>query len=118
MVSKNKNLQIVVTAIIATLFTYFLSINLGLGAVVASGLVGIIASLLLPAELAVIAYTATFVGMSSPLVLVSYPMVIVAGLLVGGIFILTQPIYQGFGGKLGTIAACAVIITVKLFSLI
>ena len=101
-----------------TLLTYYLSIALGLGAVVASGLVGIIASLFLPTDLSIVAYTSAFAGMSSALVLVTYPMVIVSGVLVGGIFILTQPVYQGFGGKLGTIAACAVIITVKLFSLI
>lgn len=113
----NKKTQIVLTALMGTILTYYLNVTLNIGPVVASGLVGIIASIFLPADLSIIAYTAAFAGMSSALVLVSYPMVIVTGLLVGGIFILTQPIYQGFGGKLGTIAACAVIITVKLFEL-
>ncbi len=113
----NKNLQIIFTAIIGTFITYYLSIELSLGAVVASAIVGLTASIFLPTDLAIVTYTSAFAGMSSSAVLQNYPMVILAGALVGVIFIITQPIYQGFGGKLGTIAACSVIITSKLFGL-
>ncbi|SHK17320.1 hypothetical protein SAMN02745227_01703 [Anaerobranca californiensis DSM 14826] len=113
----NKNTQIILTTTIATIVTYYLSINLGLGAVVASGIVGLSVALFLPTDLSIVAYTAAFAGMSSAQVLASYPMVAFAGLLVGIIFIITQPLYQGFGGKLGTIAACAVFITARLFRL-
>ncbi|SET11269.1 hypothetical protein [Anaerobranca gottschalkii] len=113
----NKNLQIVLTAILAIIMTYYLSITLGLGPVVASGIVGLSVALFLPTDLSIVAYTAAFAGMSSAAVLQTYPMAVLAGVLVGIIFIITQPLYQGFGGKLGTIAACAVFITARLFSL-
>lgn len=111
----NKNIHIVLTTTLSTLATYYLSVTLGLGPIVASGLVGILVSLFLKTELSIVAYTAAFAGMSSGQVLQNYPMVLLTGFLVGIIFILTQPVYQGFGGKLGTIAACSVIITVKAF---
>ena len=38
-----------------------------------------------------------------------------AGALVGVIFMLALPVYQGFGGKLGTIASCAVLLTMLVF---
>lgn len=115
---KNKNLRLILTAVLGTVLTYFLSVTLELGPMVASGLVGLLASLFLPTDLAIVAYTAAFAGMSAGFVLLNYYMVSLTGLLVGVIFIITQPIYQGFGGKLGTIAACSVIITVLIFSVL
>ncbi|WP_350343327.1 hypothetical protein PRVXT_002622 [Proteinivorax tanatarense] len=121
----DKRTQILLSAVFGTFFTFFLGADpdvlgapaLGLNAMVGSGIVGLLAALFLPKDLAVVAYTAAFAGMSSAAVLTNYGMVILAGLLVGLIFILVQPIYNGFGGKLGTIAALAVLITMGIFSI-
>lgn len=107
---------IVLTTATAALATWYLNHELSLGAFVASGLVGVLAALLLPNELAVAAYTASFAGMSALPMLASAPMALLAGVLVGLIFLLALPVYLGFGGKLGTIAACAVVFTAALFS--
>lgn len=114
----NKNAQLVIVATIGTALTYYLNISLELGPMVASGLVGLLAALFLPTDLAIVAYTAAFAGMSASFVLVNYYMVTLTGFFVGIIFIITQPIYQGFGGKLGTIAACSVILSVMIFSIL
>lgn len=111
------NLKTLVIALLSTVITYSLNVDFGLGAVVASGLIGLAASLILPKDQAVVAYTGSFAGMSSSLVLTGYPMVTVAGLLVGFAYVLTRPFYQGYGGKLGTIAAASVMITGLIFSL-
>ena len=108
-------LPIMVTAVIAMVVTWGLSVELGLNVCVASGLVGIFAALILPGKLAAVAYAASFAGMSSSAVITGLPMVICAGLLVGGLFILATPVYEGYGGKLGTIAAGAVLVTVLIF---
>lgn len=116
-VSARQDLQIVFCSMGAIALTYALSVTVGLGAVVASGIVGLLASLFLPREMAVVAYTAAFAGMSSSTVLVDYWMVLCAGLLVGIVYVLTKPYYQGVGGRLGTIAAAAVLLTQLLFRL-
>lgn len=113
-----RNLQLLSVAVVSAVVTWWLNTRLGLGPAVASGLVGVLAALILPNELAVAAYTASFAGMSSLAVLSGLPMAFTAGVIVGVIFILALPVYQGFGGKLGTIAACAVLATVFLFGLI
>ncbi len=97
------------------LATWYMNIHLDLGPVVASGLVGVVAALIFNTEQAVAIYTASFAGMSSAAVLGSLPMVLLAGALVGVIFMLALPVYQGFGGKLGTIASCAVLLTMLVF---
>jgi hypothetical protein len=108
---------ILLTTVISATVTWWLNNQLGLGPVVASGMIGVLAALLLPNELAVAAYTASFAGMSALPVLASAPMALLAGVLVGLIFMVALPAYQGFGGKLGTIAACAVLLTVAVFNL-
>jgi hypothetical protein len=113
-----KCIPIMATAVISVAATWGLSAKLGLNTAVASGLVGIVAALVLPGKLAVVAYTASFAGMSSLAVLTGLPMVICAGVLVGGIFILVYPVYDGIGGKLGTIAAGAVLTTLLVFRLL
>lgn len=109
--------SIMLCALGGSLATWCLNTQLDLGPVVASGLVGLLAALVLPSEQAVATYTASFVGMSSPAALSAVPMVLMAGGLMGMIFILALPVYQGFGGKLGTIAACAVLLTMFVFDL-
>jgi len=85
------------------ILAFFLTHDLGLGAVVAASLVGILAYLVVP-KYGVPAYCGAFVGMTSNLLLFNYPEVGLAGFVAGIVFILTRDVFNGFGGKLGTIA--------------
>lgn len=99
-------------SVLAALVTYSLSIYLGNGPVVASALVGIAAGLLLPAihgtdvgpTLAVVAFCASFAGMSSSQRLPNALAAGTAGLFCGLVFLYASPYFHGAGGKLGTIA--------------
>ncbi|MFY9416837.1 MAG: hypothetical protein WAQ41_07335, partial [bacterium] len=73
--------------------------------------VGIVAGIVLPADLAGAAYTASFVGMSATAVLPSLGFALLAGIVVGIVIISTGPVYAGMGGKGGTTAATSVLIT-------
>ncbi|TVQ17724.1 MAG: hypothetical protein EA382_18495 [Spirochaetaceae bacterium] len=105
-------LWIVAYSVIAAVVTYALSVHLGNGPVVASALVGVVAGLLLPVVhgpdlgpiLAVVAFCASFAGMSSPSRLPNLALVGVAGLFSGLVFLYACPHLDGAGGKLGTIA--------------
>lgn len=85
------------------LATYVVSVDLGLGAVAASGLVGLLGAVILPQWAAAI-YCGSFVGMVSPALLDCYSGVLLAGVVGGGVYFLSAEALQGFGGKLGTIA--------------
>lgn len=106
---------VMLCAVIGATLTWYSNHRMGLGAIVANGLVGVVASTFLSNELAGITYTASFVGMSSLQVLPSLPMVSLAGLVVGLILLLTADIYAGIGGKGGTTAALSTIIAKNLF---
>ena len=53
--------------------------------------------------------------MYSQEVLTGLPMVLCAGILSGGIYFLVLPVYEGVGGKLGTIAAGSVLAATLIF---
>lgn len=89
------------------LATFCLSINLGLGAVVASGLVGLVGAQILKGRDQVVMYLGAFVGMSSLLRFPTYLPLILAGLLGGIYFELLDQSWGGVGGRLGTLAAAA-----------
>jgi hypothetical protein len=102
---------IVVISIAAAVITYAISIYLKHGAVMASGIVGVVAGLILPVlfpeiggTLAVMAICASFVGMSSAKHFPNALPLAVAGLFLGLIFIYSMPFLGGAGGKLGTMA--------------
>ncbi len=92
-----------ISVVSGTLVTYFLSVNLGMGPVVAAGLVGLFATLALP-RFDVPIYCGAFAGMACPILLHTYFHVSLAGLVAGMVFVLTKSVFNGFGGKLGTIA--------------
>ena len=94
---------------LGAVLTFFLNEELHLGAVVAAstvGLVGSFAPLLgkrceaFPPAI----YCGAFIGMSSVLIITSYWMLVMASLFSLGIYLLLQPVFNGFGGKLGSIA--------------
>lgn len=88
---------------IGGLITFYLSIDLGLGAVVAASVIGILADMVVP-ELGVPAYCGAFVGMSSNALFFSYTEVALASVIAGIVYVMTRDVFGGFGGKLGTIA--------------
>ncbi|ELZ01435.1 hypothetical protein C482_06664 [Natrialba chahannaoensis JCM 10990] len=106
------HLQFVVpVAVAGAVATVVLSVQLELGPVVCSGLVGVAAGvgfpLVLPGELgatlAAVAFCASFVGMSSAERL-TVGHVGAAGALCGFVYLAVTPALTGAGGKLGTIA--------------
>jgi hypothetical protein len=103
--------HIVLYATIAAVLTYWLSVSLKWGPVLASAVVGLAGGLLLPllhpisgGMLAVVVFCASFTGMSSPERLPGIGLMTLAGLFTGIIFLYSMPIFGGAGGKLGTIA--------------
>lgn len=116
-INKNK-IYTLICSFIGVTFTWFINHKMGYGAVVANGLVGVIAAILLPSPLAGVTYTASFVGMSTTAVIPSLMGAAIGGLVVGIVIITTTEIYAGIGGKGGTTAALATIITRVVLGLI
>ena len=118
-VVNKKRLSILICSFIGVTLTWFINHEMGYGPVIANGLVGVMAAIFLPNNLAGITYTSSFVGMSSLAVVPSMAAAILGSLIVGLILLITQEIYAGIGGKGGTTAALSTIITktiVKIFT--
>lgn len=99
-----------IVVIAGGLITYALSHEMGLGPVIAASLVGLLAPLIWPAT-SVAAYCGAFVGMTSNILLFSYSEVALAGLISGLVFIFSRDVFNGFGGKLGTMALVGTALT-------
>lgn len=97
---------------IGAIVTYWISVDLAQGAVVASGLIGIFGAAFLK-PYAVPLFCGSFVGMASP-GLLDHTGVLLAGVMAGIIFILGKHVFNGFGGKLGTIAFAGCIIAAAM----
>ncbi|MFB6206505.1 MAG: hypothetical protein ABEJ05_08290 [Haloglomus sp.] len=89
--------------ILAAPVTRWLAVGAGLGVVVASALVGLLAGILVPNYEAP-AYCGSFVGMVAPGVLAGLVPVIAAGAVAGLAYVAADGVFDGFGGKLGTTA--------------
>ncbi len=92
-----------VTVLVASVITYFLSVHVGWGPVVASAFVGLLVGVG-KSEVAVPAYCGSFVGMASPTLFPSIGYLLVAGTVAGLAYVATTEVFHGFGGKLGTLA--------------
>ncbi|MFP4077779.1 MAG: hypothetical protein ACLFUQ_01380 [Candidatus Izemoplasmataceae bacterium] len=92
--------------------TYALSVFIGVNAVLASGLVGILAALFFK-PYAVALFCGSFIGMSSP-ELLSFPNLLIASLVASLIYVMAKDVFNGVGGKLGTIALSGVFVTCVL----
>ena len=104
-------------AFVGVTVTWFINHEMGYGAIVANGLIGVIAAVSLPNDLAGITYTSSFIGMSSLAVIPSMGAAVLASLIVGLILIATVEIYAGIGGKGGTTAALSTIITKTILNI-
>ena len=104
---------------LGALICYILTISSDLGSVISAGITGAFAAFLpslnkqsdylkkIPSAI----YCGAFVGMSSATILPSISFVIIAGTLAGLFFLLSNNLFSGVGGKLGTIAFGGVVIT-------
>ncbi len=109
---KNRRyLYIFLCSFLGVTITWYINHKMGYGAIIANGLVGVMAATFLPNDLAGITYTSSFVGMSSLAVIPSMAAAILGSLIVGIVLLVTAEIYAGIGGKGGTTAALATIIT-------
>jgi hypothetical protein len=95
---------------LGAVIAFLLKIDLGLGAVVGAGLTALMAALVVPG-LAVPAYCGAFVGMTSARLFSAYGDLCLAAAIAGVVYLLTQRAFQGYGGKLGTIAFCGTFAT-------
>ncbi|MDO5649154.1 MAG: hypothetical protein Q4G11_00995 [Gallicola sp.] len=111
-----KHIYIILCAFAGVTITWYMNHIMGYGAVISNGLVGVIAAVFLPNDLAGVTYTSSFVGMSSIAVIPSLGAAAFASLIVGLILITTAEIYAGIGGKGGTTAALSTIITKTILS--
>lgn len=111
MILNRNKLLVVICATSAATITYFLNHDFGLGAIVANGLVGLVSAMFLPAYLAGVAYTASFVGMSSTAILPSALWAFIGGAVLSLVALSTTEVYAGIGGKGGTTAALSTLIT-------
>ena len=89
--------------VLCALITYVFSYHLEMGPVVASGLVGIMAALIISKH-TVAAFCGSFVGMACNTLLINHWYVLLAGIIAGLVFVFSKNVFKGFGGKLGTIA--------------
>ena len=110
---------LILYSIIGAVLTFILHVRFKFSAVFSSGLIGVIAALILPifypvngATLAVMAYCASFAGMSSKERIPNELVMTIAAVLTALIFIFASPYLNGAGGKLGT-TAFASVITIK-----
>lgn len=115
---------LVLYSIIGAVLTYVINNRLKHGPVMASGIVGIIGGLLLPAlyptigsTLAVMVFCASFVGMSSTKRFQNEIPIAIAGGIAGIVFVFSAPHLGGAGGKLGTIAFISTISVAGIFEI-
>ncbi|MDF9744855.1 hypothetical protein [Natrinema salsiterrestre] len=97
----------------AAVITYWLSVSIGLGPVLASALVGLSVGVALR-RVDGAAYCGSFVGMASPALAPSLEWVALAGLIAGLALVATAESFGGFGGKYGTLALFGCLATVVL----
>lgn len=106
-----RSFYIFLCCLIGVNLTWFINHEMGYGPVIANGLVGVMAAIFLPNDLAGITYTSSFVGMSSLAIIPSMVAATLGSIIVWIVLQATAEIYAGIGGKGGTTAALSTIIT-------
>lgn len=83
--------------------THAAAVHLGLGPVLGSALVGLLAGVVAP-RVDAAAYCGSFVGMASSALFPGVGYLVAAGALTGAGYVATRRVFAGYGGKLGTLA--------------
>ena len=107
---KENQLKTIGIVILSSVLTYAINHYTELGSVIASSLVGLLGALLFP-KIEVPIYCGSFVGMTSTGVLTNVEAVVISGFIAGLLLAGTQPLYVGYGGKLGACAFFGTMIT-------
>jgi hypothetical protein len=114
---------LVVAAAVAALAAFLVSVRLDHGPVVGSAVVGLVAGTVCPPlfaagdAVAAVAFCASFAGMATPERIPGPGAMLLSGGTAGVAFVGAAPYFVGFGGKLGTIAFAACLVTAGLLSL-
>lgn len=96
---------LIIGTTLAAAITWYINHTLDYGPIIANGLVGIFVGLLFSKQKAGAYYIASFVGMSGQGIVPSITMAGLIGMFAGFVIIFSKEIYDGVGGKGGTIAA-------------
>ena len=114
----------VLFTVAATLLVAVLDRSVGMSAVFAAALVGVIAGLLprviplMKASDSACLYVGAFAGMTSPVVVMGPGWLILVGVLAGCIWSLVRDAWVGVGGKMGTMAFAGVAITTGIATML
>lgn len=92
--------------------TYLFTDMFHISAVIASSAVGLVGHILVK-RYSIAIYCGSFAGMTSAMLL-NYWQMFIVGLICAIVFVITQPVFTGFGGKLGTIAFVSSVIALLI----
>lgn len=92
-----------VSVVGGAVLAHLLGVHAGLGPVLGSALVGLLAGVALP-RVDTAAYCGSFVGMASTALFPAHRALVLAAALAGVAFLATKRTFGGYGGKLGTLA--------------
>lgn len=102
-----------ISLVIGAMLTFFISEQFGLNAVLVSGFVGLLASIFIP-KYQIAIYCGSFAGMASGLLFGHIGWIFISSIFTGLLFVFSQEIFKGFGGKLGASAFWGTFITALL----
>lgn len=115
LVEKDIHITTIIFAILGGLVTFLLQDQFELSAVLSAGIVGLFGGILpkfIDRPLTKIAspaiYCGAFVGMTPPVLAGNYLFILLASFFAGNILILTRENFNGYAGKLGSIAFAGV----------
>lgn len=96
--------------VLGAFLTYTLKTQVGLSAVVSASLTAVFAAVTAPGY-ATQLYCGAFVGMTSARLLANHAELALAAAVAAALYVITEKVYQGFGGRLGAVAFCATFLT-------
>lgn len=100
-----ENVKIILGASLSAAITWYINHEMGYGAIIANGFVGVVVGILFSPKKAGAFYAASFVGMSGLAIVPSMGVSAIIGLVAGVIIVSSQEVYAGIGGKGGTMIA-------------
>ncbi|MCC5895520.1 MAG: hypothetical protein JJU16_08690 [Alkalibacterium sp.] len=109
-----KNALTMLALTVGTYVTFYLNHSIGLGGVLASSAVGLLAVWTFKPYAAAI-YCGSFIGMACSLIFSNPLSLLVASLISGILYVLSLHLFVGFGGKLGFMAFCGTFLTSLIF---